>query len=154
MSLALVTFVVVSAGGCQPEVKVPTIAGVVQAIERTDTQANRYVLDSGAVTIDVSGDDGLYPLGGGSPRVGDLLVVGSDGEATWYVLIAGSSTGQGRCFVFAVNGLDRGDAIDTSIGVRFPKAADFDRGPDTDGNYNEQPHAFCVNDRGEIFAWV
>jgi hypothetical protein len=154
VSLTLVTFVVLSAGGCQPEViRVPTIAGVVQAIE-PDAQGARYVLNTGEVVLNQGRDKELHPPGAGTPRVGDLLVVGSDSEGTWYVLIAGSSTGQGRCFAFRVNGVDRGDSIDTSIGVRFPKTADFDPGPDTDGNYNEQPHGFCVNDRGEIFAWV
>jgi len=153
---AFVALAMLSAGSCQGQARVPTIAGVVQAIEPTDTQATRFLLQSGSVTVDIAADDGLYPAGGGSPHVGDLLVVGSDDQATWYVVIAGgSSTGEaGHCYVFSVNGVDRAEAIDTSIGVRFPKTADFDRGPDTDGNYNEQPHAFCVNERGEIFAWV
>jgi hypothetical protein len=142
-------------GGCQGPPRVATIAGVVRAVERTDTQANRYVLDAGTVTVDVTGDDGLHPRGGGSPRVGDLLIVGSEGETTWYVVIAGSTTApQGRCFAFWVTGVDRCDSIDTDIGVRFPKTANFGRGPDTDGNCDEQPHLFCVNDRGEIYAWV
>lgn len=150
----LAVFLVVLVGACGGQPKIPTQAGVVRAIEATPTQAARYVLDPGEVVIDIGKDVQLY--GGGSPQVGDLLMVGVDGQDTWFIVIRpGAPMANDRpCFPLSLTGVDRGDAIDTSIGVRLPKAADFDRGPDTDGKYNEQPHLFCLDEHGAIYRWV
>jgi hypothetical protein len=139
---------------CSSEPKVPEAAGVVQAIEPTATQTSRFVLDTGAVLIDIGRDQQLY--GGGSPRVGDLIIVGTDGQKTWYLVIVpgGRSPRGGHCFPLLVTGVDGGNTIDTDIGVRLPKTPDFNRGGDTDGIYNEQPHEFCLDERGAIYAWI
>jgi hypothetical protein len=143
-------------GACESQPKVPALAGVVQAIEPLQGQDERYVLETGDVVINQSRDDQLYPPGHGSARVGDLIIAGTEGHATWYLVIgAGPPSAAGKpCFWLSVTGVDRGDSIDTSIGIRLQKTADFDRGPDTDGVYNEQPHEFCLDERGAIYAWV
>jgi hypothetical protein len=88
--------------------------------------------------------------------VGDLIIVGTEGETTWYLVVprGDPSARGGVCFPLVATGVDRGDAIDTSIGIRLQKTADFDRGPDTDGVYNEQPYEFCLDKRRAIYAWV
>lgn len=154
--LLLVALAGLLVGACEGQPKVPTIAGVVQAIEPLQDQDERYVLETGDVVINQSRDDQLYPPGHGSARIGDLLIVGMEGETTWYLVVpAGDRAARGGvCYPLAATGVDRGVSIDTDIGVRLPKTADFDRGPDTDGKYNEQPHEFCLDESGAIYAWV
>jgi hypothetical protein len=137
---------------CETQPRVPTLAGVVAAINPTTTQAQEYVTSAGNAVIDLGRDERLY--GGGSPRVGDLLVVGGRGSETWYLVVTPGGRSHGReCYRLFATGLDVGNAIDLNVGVRLAKTADFDRGPDTDGKYVEQPNAFCVDGRGAIFAW-
>ena len=138
--------------GCGSGPRVPSHAGVVQGTEATTTQAQKFVTSLGSAVIDVGNDDRIY--GGGSPRIGDLLIAGGDGSEAWYLVVTPGGQSHGRdCFRLFATGLDVGDAIDLDIGVRLLKTSDFDRGSDTDGQYVEQPNAFCVDDRGMIFAW-
>ena len=138
--------------GCGTGPRVLSHAGVVQGIEATATQAQRFVTSFGGAVIDVGNDERIY--GGGSPRVGDLLIAGGEGSETWYLVVTPGGRSHGRdCYRLFATGLDVGDAIDLDIGVRLLKTSDFDRGPDTDGKYVEQPNAFCVDGRGVIFAW-
>jgi hypothetical protein len=132
------------------------IAGVIESIEPAGAQGATYQLSTGTVVVDVTRDEGVWPPGGSSGRVGDLLIVGRDDPKIWYVVVpAGPPSGGGRpCFSLHVTGVDRGQAIDTSIGVQLPKAPDFDRGPDTNGVYEEQPHSFCLDERGTIYRWL
>jgi hypothetical protein len=135
---------------------------VVQAIEPTPPSGGRYILDTGEVLIDQGRDEQLY--GGGSPRIGDLLIVGYEDSRTWYMVVPriGEGGGGRTCFPLSLTGVDRGDAIDLDVtaaidqdvGGRLPKTPDFDPGRDTDGRYDEQPHHFCIDERGAIFAWV
>jgi hypothetical protein len=132
------------------------MVGVVRQIGPPSGTTDRFVLDTGEVFLNTTRAEGIYPEGGGSPRIGDLLIVGDDGGKEWYVIAArGPDSAKDRpCFQLWATGVDRVNSIDTSIGIRFTKAGDFDPGPDTNGIYDEQPHAFCLDERGVIYRWV
>jgi hypothetical protein len=155
--LLLAALVVFVAGACESQARIPSVAGVVRDIQPAAAgQSERYVLDGAEVVIDQGRDAQLYPPGHGSPRVGDLLVVGTGANGNWYLVIPpGPSSANGRpCFALWATGVDRGAAIDTNLGVRLPKAPDFDHGSDTNGVYEEQPHSFCLDQLGAIYRWV
>jgi hypothetical protein len=141
---------------CAEPIRVPTVAGVVREVAPATGQTDRFVLDTGDMLLDIARDEGVYPPGGGSPRIGDLLIVGMKGGSTWYMVVprvADNAAGR-PCFQLSVTGIDRGTVIDTSLGVSLPKTPDFDPGPDTNGIYEEQPHSFCLDERGHIYRWV
>ena len=145
----------------------PEVAGVVVAIEPTDTNLTRFTLDNGrmfsASVLDATATIFVYRRGGG---VGDLLLAGSGPDRPWLAFLApaGRSDLPVDCYAVYGFGTDEGEWIQTDIGLRLRKAPEFDPGllPDTpDGpvptthpglRYEGVQQTFCVNRDGLVTA--
>ena len=133
----------------------PTTVGVVAGIDRLAGNAVDYHLSSGAtVKVDFATARILLPDGG--PSEGDLLLSGIEPAGRMWV--AGLKPNDSAdvppgCYQLLDTGIGTDGFIDLSIGVRLPKAPEFDPGPVSNERYDLERVTFCVNERGEVLSY-
>lgn len=156
----LVTVVVLAASiaGCvlsKQETLVPTTAGIITGFDRTPTDTVLYHLASGEdVEIDFDTANVILPDGG--PVEGDLLLSGSEPSGRpWIVGLKPNMAIDvpPDCFDLVATGTGIDGWIDLSIGIRLPKAANFDPGPISNEQFVAERSAFCVNSMGEVLSY-
>jgi hypothetical protein len=93
---------------------------------------------------------------GGEPIVGELLLLGSDPDGGQWVagLSLSPNVNEPGCFWLTVDGRDAGDWIESTNGLRLPKASDFHPGLTRGGEYTSERGSFCLNGDGEVTGYV
>lgn len=139
----------------------PEIAGVVVETRGTNS-ASLYQLANGQrFTIDITNSK-VIVYGGGPPDVGDLLLGGTGPDGAWVARLHKdvATGGSPDCFVLGSFGTDHRDTIEMDVGLRLPKAPQFDPGPigPVDGvkdgtRYEWSPSKFCVNSDGQVTSF-
>jgi hypothetical protein len=134
-------------GGCStPILYTPATAGVVERNEPLPDGTSRLTLADGReITVDVQRQAIVY--GSALPTAGELLL-GGDDPRPWVARLPGPEP----CFWIGGRGTEDGGFIKTAVGLRLPKAVDFDR-----AHYHESEHefnggGFCVSAAGEVTA--
>ena len=114
-----------------------------------ERRAQFSLIDDQVVVIDLNS---ARNLGGPEPREGQLLLYGveSDGPWFWSGPLLDDPRSGGQCAEIMAPALEDGDAIVFEIGLRLPKASDFDAFEVTDGQFTDPTKGFCVNERGEV----
>lgn len=153
--------VVVLAGGvllaCTRAYYTPEVAGVV--LSRTPTDAGwHYVVETGHdLTIDLTEGKRIV-YGTVSPDVGDLLLSGTGPEGPWIARLTPPTwdNAPAGCYTLESSGTDRGDWIETDVGIRLPKAPGFLPLNRRDGDRYAASigHVFCVNEDGQAAAFL
>lgn len=145
-------------GGCfaaRYEGLTPTVAGVVSGFDRLAGQKAEFHLSSGEVVdVDLGTVRFISPDGG--PRLGDLLLSGTDALGrTWIVGLYPYEAADAPpgCFRLLATGVGVDGSIDLSIGVRLRKAPSFDPGPVSNDRYHFDGVSFCVNGTGEVLSY-
>jgi hypothetical protein len=136
--LAWRTAVLVVIAGSSP----PTAVGIVTGEERTGPTSIRYMFETrDAIELD---GNAFRRLGIGiGPDVGDLLVVGRDGQGAWFAALRGG----GRCFEASDPAWDADGWIVFDDGHRLPKRGDYS-GHASFGRYERGIVWFCVDGNG------
>lgn len=141
------------------DVRTPTVAGVVEAVDPTTQSWTRYRL-AGGREIDVElGPAEVSP--GGPPAIGDLLLLSSTpDERSWLIHVPRDSAGSDAgCFYADWLGRDAGDAsIDVVIngvafGLRLPKAVGFTSVDNREGIYAVWRARFCLDGEGQLLSY-
>ncbi len=147
----------------------PEVAGVVTAADVASNGQTRYVLaNGGTFTVDrqdSSSYDRVYEAG---PEVGDLLLAGQTSGRPWLALVQPGSLTAGDlplgCYELISRGVDRGDTVQTDVGLVLKKAQTFNTSfyPTVPGNwpptaspgmrYDGTPQVFCLDDEGLVTA--
>jgi hypothetical protein len=128
--------------------------GVIEASERLEGRIVRIELaGEQAVEIDVGRAVRLDRSRGGQ-EVGTLLLAGSHAGEQWYMSL--TEMQQSDCFGLHSDGSDDGDHVIFDIGLRLPKADDFDPGPVRDGRYDTggADDIFCITPSGEVLSFL
>jgi hypothetical protein len=149
-SLAVVALAIaLSIAGCGRTVYTPEVAGVVVAREQLDGtgQSSRITLRDGRSQVVDKGKVKGIVGSGLVPNVGDLFLAGSTPEP-WVAGLFGTDP----CFSIGGGGTEEGDFITTDVGLRLPKAADFDRRDYIETQHRFDGAGFCVNGSGEVTA--
>lgn len=138
LSAAAVTIALASLG-CSGEPRIPTVSGVVAAVEGGPGSASRVVLEGGQDVLIEGTRNQLY--GGGSPDVGDLVVTGPNGGETWYIVVSPGPPGGAAkpCFPLVITGVDRG--------ARSTRASEFASGRQRTSTAARTPTANTTSSR-------
>lgn len=147
----------VAVTGCDTGIDIPD---VVREPEVAGEVERRVDLAEGPIQLTLSGDalieldrmtaTNLRP--GTDPNEGDLLLYGTVPNGPWFwsgPLLDDPITGR-QCAGIAGPALDDGDAIVFEIGLRLPKASDFDPAEQRDGVFSNPAREFCIDERGEV----
>ncbi|MDQ4107784.1 MAG: hypothetical protein M3138_03125 [Actinomycetota bacterium] len=156
LTLAVALFMLLG-NACETGVDIPD---VVREPEITGEIAVREFVDGSVVEVEtVQGEQVRIELNrtariGGStdPDEGDLLLYGTEPDGPWFwsgPLLDDPRTG-GNCAELMAPALEDGNFIVFEIGVRLPKAPDFDPFEVTDGQFTDPTKGFCLNERGEV----
>lgn len=143
--------------GCKAAVDIPDI---VRTPDHAGDVEHREDLADGPIQLTLSGGaevelDRISALNlrpGTDPAEGDLLLYGTEPDGPWFwsgPLLDDPRTG-GQCAEIMAPALDEGGTIAFEIGLRLPKADDFDPFEVTDGQFTDPTQGFCLNERGEV----
>jgi hypothetical protein len=152
---ALSLLALVALAGCGelrvgPEpVRDPEVVGVVEEWESVGPRTDHFHLSDGRVfEIDYNDSRQLFP--GDALDAGDLLLYGSDQEGIWYQVL----NREADCYILESWGRDAGDFIVFDVGIRLPKAPDFDAGGVTSGEFRANPGIpFCIDAQGRVVSY-
>ena len=153
--------------GCtavQPTVATPEMAGIVIAVDLTDSNFERYRLDTGAtVTVDRNSTIIAYKTAEAKAR--DLVIAGRIPQGDWVMELGVGTVGKADigCFGLTLDALDAGDSVIFQVEpmrtteprwrvrLRKTRAFGWQSGgqPRSDGSYLEGT-VFCLNGRGEV----
>ena len=135
------------------DLRTPSVIGVVEEVTELPDGGETYRLANGQ-TADVASHKEI--LLGGEPIVGELLLLGSDPDGGQWVAGVSPSphANEPGCFWLPGTGRDANDSIETTGGLRLPKATDFDPGLIRDGQYTSPQGHFCLNGNGEVTGYV
>jgi hypothetical protein len=132
--------------GCGRTSYTPEVVGIVAASEQLPDGSFRITLRDGRSQI-VDTHKARGVVGGGVAQVGDLFLAGSTPEP-WDARLFGRDP----CFSIGGGGTEEGNFITTDVGLRLPKAADFDRRGYIETQHRFDGAGFCVNGSGEVTA--
>lgn len=143
---------------CQTPVPIPAtlytpeVAGIVTAVTPGPARIRMYTMTDGTV-VTIDGAKATEIKGSGNASVGDLLL--TDHTSTWLSSLRTASPGvaPAGCFYLPAAGVDDGDHIKFTNGLRLPKAAQFDPGlghATPGGEYGIPEFAFCVDASGAV----
>ncbi len=142
-------------GHIPDNLRTPTIASVIEAEEQLPNGHWVYQLRDGQ-NLEIDYDD-TTNLRNGEPKVGDLLLTGTDPDGGRWVLPVSPATAIGRpagCFMMGGYGRSADGWIETAAGWRLHKAADFrDTRDQPDDLFSSERGVFCLNERGEVFYY-
>lgn len=143
---------------CQPPLPIPAtlytpeVVGVVTAVTPGAGRITMFTLTDGTV-VTIDGAKFTNVKGSGNASVGDLLL--TDHASTWLssLRISTNVDAPPGYFDLPNSGIDDGDYIKLTNGLRLPKAAQFDRGlalgtPGTE--YGIPGLTFCVDASGAV----
>lgn len=132
-------------------VREPEIAGeVVQRVDLAEGPIELTLSRGQRIELDRMTATNLRP--GTDPNEGDLLLYGTEPDGPWFwsgPLLDDPVTGR-QCAGMAGPALDDGEAIVFEIGIRLPKAADFDPAEQRDGVFSNPTREFCIDEFGEV----
>jgi len=148
---------------CQPTLPVPAtlytpeVVGLVATVTPGAGRITTFALAHGAmVTID--GARATVIKGSGNASVGDLLL--TDNTSSWISSLRLSSItdAPAGCFDLPNAGVDDGDYIKFTSGLRLRKAVNFDPGiarENTNGLFDYPQITFCVDSTGAVttYGW-
>lgn len=137
----------------------PEVAGVVVGREGGAGGTATWELATGQTySLEMTSSDVIEGQGG-SPDVGDLLLGGTGPDGAWVASLF-EQTGAGTppdCYALHSFGTDRGEWIETDVGLRLPKAPEFDPGTIRDVKdgvrYEDTLPEFCVNPAGQVTSF-
>jgi hypothetical protein len=140
---------------CQPAVSIPAslytpeVAGVVSAVTPGTGRTSTFTLTDGTV-VTIDGARSSVVKGSGNASVGDLLL--TDHTTAWMssLRIDTNADAPPGCFDLPNSGVDDGDYIKFTNGLRLRRAADFDPGRAQNGVYQIPQVGFCVNSSGAV----
>jgi len=136
-----------------PELRTPTVAGVVEDLVRPAEGGETYRLEGGQVVQLPSQKTVLL---GGEPLVGELLLAGSDPDGRQWVAGVEPWGAAGRpdgCFWLRSQGRPVDGWIETTAGFRLPKATGFDPGYSPNNEFTSDRGGFCLNAAGEVTSY-
>lgn len=148
--------------GCNTDVDIPELVrtpeliGEVTASEAaTDEQSGerRFVYRlEGTEVVDIDLNSAVNIGGGHEPQVGDLLLYGEEPEGPWFWSgqLRDDPVTDGTCTLIEGRAVEQGNSIVFEIGLRLPRAPDFDPAEQTDGEYTQPNRYFCINEHGEV----
>lgn len=153
----LIIVFMIAFSGCKTDVDIPDvvrepeIAGEIalREFEEGDT-AVLHTVEGDQVQIDLNRTARI----GGSTDAdeGDLFLYGTQPDGPWFwsgPLLDDPVTGR-QCAYLGGPALEQGDSITFAIGLRLPKAADFDPAEVRNGEYLSSRRVFCVDENGEV----
>lgn len=141
------------------DVRIPAVAGVVEAVDHTAQSPTSYRLTGGR-EIDVElGSAEMSP--DGPPETGDLVLLGSTpDDRRWLIRVRrDSDASDAPCFYANWLGRDAGDtSVDVvmngvGFGVRLPKAVSFTSVDERDGTYAVWRARFCLDGEGQLLSY-
>ncbi|MEO8437692.1 MAG: hypothetical protein ABI562_04475 [Chloroflexota bacterium] len=146
---------------CQPAIPIPAtlytpeVAGVVSAVTPGDKRVTTFTLTDGTVAT-IDGAKSTAIKGSGNASVGDLLL--TDHTSSWMSSLRMNSNADAPegCFDLPNSGVDDGDYVKFTNGLRLRKAAGFDpgiAGQSTNGLYDYPQVRFCVDSTGSITSY-
>jgi hypothetical protein len=170
--IALVAIALTACSRAVPGPYTPSITAVIETIEPAADGGWLFRLTSGATFEARPDQDGhfrqVYTPSSGLAVVDhgrdQLLLGGTDQAGDWFAIVppAGRTDLPPDCFGLLAWGTDEGDSILTDVGLRLPKAADFDPEilPLTPGGFVPRPspgmryeatqQTFCLNTAGDV----
>jgi hypothetical protein len=127
------------------------VVGLVTAVTPGAARIRMYTLSDGTV-VTIDGAKATDVKGSGNASVGDLVL--TDHAGTWLssLRISTNADAPPGCFGLLVSGVDDGDYIKFTNGLRLPKAAHFDHGLalGTFGTEYGTGLTFCVDASGAV----
>lgn len=145
------------ASGCDTGVDIPDVVRepeIAGEIERRadlpDGPLRLTVVGGAEIELDRMTATNLRP--GTDPNEGDLFLYGTEPDGPWFwsgPLLDDRVAGR-QCAGIAGPALEEGDAIVFEIGLRLPKAPDFDPAEQRDGVYSNPAREFCIDEHGEV----
>jgi hypothetical protein len=152
----------VAVTGCDTGVDIPDVVREPQIVGEVLTREpvvdqgpseRRYLYDlAGGDMVDLDLNSALRVGDGPAPDEGFLLLYGTEPDGVW--LWAGPLrddpvTGR-QCAYMEGRALEEQDSIVFEIGLRLPKAPDFDPAEQVDGEYTAPDRVFCIDEHGEV----
>jgi hypothetical protein len=129
----------------------PELAGeIVQRVDLAEGPIELTLSGGERIELDRMTAANLRP--GTDPNEGDLLLYGTEPDGPWFwsgPLLDDPVTGR-QCAGIPGPALDDGEAIVFEIGMRLPKAADFDPAEQRDGVFSNPTREFCIDEFGEV----
>jgi len=138
--------------GRDPDVvRTPELAA--EIVTRTNLAGGAIELtpaDGEALQLDRTAALNLRP--GTDPNEGDLLLYGTEPDGPWFWSgpLLDDSVTESQCATIAGPAIEQGDSILFEIGLRLPKAPDFDPAEQTDGQFTDPTRFFCVDGDGHV----
>jgi len=156
LRVGLGSLLILFLSACQPAVPIPAtlytpdIAGIVTVVAPGNGRIIMFTLADGTV-VTIDGAKSTVIKGSGNASIGDLLL--TDHTFTWMssLRISGNIDALAGCFELRNSGVDDGDYIKFTNGLRLRKASDFDPGiahESKNGLYDYPQAAFCVDAAG------
>lgn len=157
----IIVVVLLVTSGCKTGVDIPDVVREPEVVgEVLDVAAPpeegprerraRFTLrDDRAVDIDLNS---ARNIGGPEPAEGQLLLYGTQPDGPWFwsgPLLDDPVTGR-QCAGIVGRALDEGESIVFEIGLRLPKAEDFDPAEVRDGVFSNPVREFCIDEHGEV----
>jgi len=137
-------------------VREPQIVGEVLTREPVVDQGpneRRYLYElAGGDTVDLDLNSALRVGDGPAPDEGFLVLYGTEPDGPWFwsgPLLDDSVTGR-QCATIGGPALEEGASIVFEIGLRLPKAPDFDPAEIRDGEFSDPTRYFCIDEHGEV----
>ena len=132
-------------------VRAPQVAG--EVIQRTDLAEGPIELTlSGGTRVELDRVTAVNLRPGTDPNEGDLLLYGTEPDGPWFwsgPLVDDPVTGS-QCAYMGGPALEQGASIVFAVGLRLPKAEDFDPAEIRDGEFPSATRVFCVDELGEV----
>lgn len=175
LACLLLALVPMAIGACRravPGPYTPSVTGVMERFEPAADGAWLFQLESGAAFEARPGQSGhfrqVYPpdsrLSIAFDGRGELLLAGTDEAGDWFahLRLTGRADLPPDCYELPSWGTDEGDTVLADVGLRLPKAADFNPEllPLTPGGYVPRAspgmryeatlQVFCLNTAGEV----
>jgi hypothetical protein len=159
--MSFVVVLMVALAACESTVNIPDVVREPQVVAEVVgvAPAREEVPHERRAQFDLSNDqvvvlelNSARNLGGPEPGEGDLFLYGTEPDGPWFwsgPLLDDPRTG-GQCAEIMAPARDEGDTIAFEIGLRLPKADDFDPFEVTDGQFTDPTQGFCLNERGEV----
>jgi hypothetical protein len=157
----LVSLGAILLSACQPALPIPAtlhtpeVVGVVAAVTPGADRITTFALSDGA-TVTIDGAKSTVIKGSGNGSIGDLLL--TDQASSWMssLRVNSNADAPAGCFDLPNGGVDDGDYIKFTNGLRLRKAADFDPGiarQSTNGLYDYPQVTFCVDSTGSVASY-
>lgn len=135
------------------QMRTPTTAGVVSESTQLPNGDWQYRLADGQA-LEIDYDHTTSLLGG--PQIRRLLLAGTDPDGRPWVAGVSPWDAAGRpegCFWLPSQGRQIDRWIDTTAGLRLPKAGHFDPGDSVRGEFGSDLGGFCLNEVGEVTSY-